>query len=86
MKTKYVFHVLLLTSAIPLAVTAQAPRDSRPPNIVFILADDFGWADLSCYGSTYHETPNLDRLARQGMRFTNATQPVRFARRRVRAS
>ena len=72
MKTKYVFHVLLLTSAIPLSVTAQAPRDSRPPNIVFILADDFGWADLSCYGSTYHETPNLDRLARQGMRFTNA--------------
>ena len=40
------------------------------PNIIFILADDLGWADLGCYGSTFHETPNLDRLAAQGMRFT----------------
>ncbi len=42
------------------------------PNIVLIVADDLGWADLGCYGSTYHKTPNLDRLARQGMRFTDA--------------
>lgn len=40
------------------------------PNVIVILADDLGWADLSCYGSTFHETPNLDRLAKQGMRFT----------------
>jgi len=45
---------------------------SRPPNIVFILADDLGWADLGCYGSTFHETPNLDRLATDGARFTDA--------------
>jgi arylsulfatase A len=41
-------------------------------NVVLILADDLGWADLGCYGSGYYETPNLDRLASRGMRFTNA--------------
>ncbi len=45
---------------------------ARKPNFVFILMDDMGWADLGCYGSTYHETPNIDKLAGQGMRFTNA--------------
>ena len=45
---------------------------SRRPNIVFILADDYGWRDLGCYGSTFYETPNLDALATGGMRFTNA--------------
>src|SRR5439155_4235534 len=42
------------------------------PNIVFILIDDLGWRDLGCYGSTFYETPNLDRLANEGMRFSNA--------------
>ena len=42
------------------------------PNIIFILIDDMGWKDLSCYGSDFYETPNLDRLAFQGMRFTDA--------------
>ena len=44
----------------------------KKPNIVFILADDLGWMDLSCMGSSFYETPNLDRLAREGMRFTDA--------------
>jgi arylsulfatase A-like enzyme len=44
----------------------------QPPNIVFILADDLGWADLGCYGADLHETPHLDHLARQGLRFTQA--------------
>ncbi len=47
-----------------------APIDK--PNIVFILIDDLGWADLGCCGSRYYETPRIDRLARQGMRFTDA--------------
>jgi arylsulfatase A-like enzyme len=42
------------------------------PNFLFILADDLGWKDLGCYGSSFYETPNLDRLAATGMRFTNA--------------
>jgi len=45
---------------------------SSAPNIVFILADDLGWRDLSCYGSSFYETPHLDRLAREGMSFTDA--------------
>ena len=45
---------------------------NQQPNIVFILIDDMGWRDLGCYGSTFYETPNLDRLAAQGMRFTDA--------------
>jgi arylsulfatase A-like enzyme len=42
------------------------------PNIVFLLADDLGWRDLTCYGSTFYETPRLDRLALEGVRFTDA--------------
>ncbi|OKK18120.1 twin-arginine translocation pathway signal protein [Streptomyces sp. CB00455] len=60
-------------------------RSSRRPNILFILGDDLGWADLSSYGSPHIETPNLDRLARQGVRFTDAysgsatCSPTRFS-------
>ena len=43
----------------------------RKPNIVLVLVDDLGWMDTGCYGSRYYETPNIDRLASQGMRFTN---------------
>ncbi|MGQ9917677.1 MAG: sulfatase [Bryobacteraceae bacterium] len=50
---------------------AAQPRGPRP-NLVFILADDLGWKDLSCYGNQYHSTPNLDRLASEGARFTHA--------------
>ncbi len=42
------------------------------PNIIFILIDDLGWVDLGCYGSSFYETPSLDRLAREGVRFTDA--------------
>lgn len=44
----------------------------RKPNIIFILGDDLGWAELGYYGNTFNETPNLDKLAKQGMRFTDA--------------
>ena len=55
------------------------------PNIVLILADDLGWTDLGCYGSRYYETPHVDRMADEGMRFTSAytcgpnCQPTRAA-------
>lgn len=42
------------------------------PNVVLILVDDLGWTGLGCYGSDLHETPNIDRFARQSLRFTNA--------------
>jgi arylsulfatase A-like enzyme len=44
----------------------------QKPNILFILIDDLGWRDLACYGSSFYETPHLDRLASQGVRFTDA--------------
>ncbi|MGE9290136.1 MAG: sulfatase [Puniceicoccales bacterium] len=44
----------------------------KSPNILYILIDDLGWKDVSCYGSEFYETPNLDRLAGKGMRFTDA--------------
>ena len=45
---------------------------TRKPNFVIFLVDDLGWTDLGCYGSTFYETPNIDRLAALGVRFTNA--------------
>lgn len=50
----------------------MAARAAAKPNILFIMADDLGYADLSCYGRPDFRTPNLDRLAAQGMRFTQA--------------
>ena len=47
-------------------------RDKRPTNIVFFVVDDLGQRDLGCYGSTFYETPHLDRLAREGALFPNA--------------
>ncbi|WP_308285521.1 sulfatase-like hydrolase/transferase [Actinoplanes hulinensis] len=64
-------------TAIPAEAAAAerafqaAPGRSKRPNILFILADDLGWGDLSSYGSPLIRTPNLDRLARGGVRFTN---------------
>jgi arylsulfatase A len=52
--------------------TDATPKAQKRPNFVFILIDDMGWTDVACYGSRFHETPNIDRLARQGMRFTDA--------------
>ena len=48
----------------------------RKPNIVLLFADDLGWKDLGCFGSGYYDTPNLDRLCRQGMKFTSAYSPA----------
>jgi arylsulfatase A len=45
---------------------------NKPLNVVIIYVDDMGWKDLECYGSTFYETPNIDRLARKGVRFTDA--------------
>jgi len=52
--------------------TAKAGKSNRKPNFVFFLIDDMGWMDAGCYGSTFYETPNIDRLAAEGMRFTDA--------------
>src|SRR6188768_2865302 len=67
------------------SVFALPNPGASKPNIIFILADDLGYTDLGCYGSKYYETPNIDRLAAEGMRFTDGyscgpnCQPTRAA-------
>ena len=66
-------HILLGITLCLFCVTAVGLADEAPrPNIVFILADDLGYGDLGCYGQPLMKTPNIDRLARQGIRFTQA--------------
>ncbi len=57
-------------SVLALAVFSAAAESPRRPNIIFIMADDLGWTDLGVQGSKYYETPNIDRLAAQGLRLT----------------
>ena len=60
-------------AAIPLATMSQCTKQELSrPNVIFILLDDYGYADLGCYGSQFYETPNIDRLATEGVRFTDA--------------
>ena len=88
MKRKPTFNFYLCCLAIFLTATlsqctnkegkkAQETR-KRPPNIVVIFMDDMGYGDLDTYGATDYQTPNLDKLAAEGMRFTNfyAAQPI----------
>ena len=63
-------HFLAVATAFGVAPTTFG--QARPPNIVLVLIDDYGWADTGSYGSTYHRTPNIDALARRGMRFSDA--------------
>ncbi len=69
----------LLPAAVVLCMCFASPglveaKDTNP-NVIFILADDLGYGDFSCYGATHFKTPSCDRLAREGMRFTDAHSP-----------
>ena len=61
-----------LLALIALALGLATAAHGRTPNIVFFLIDDWGWTDAACYGSKLYETPNIDRLAAQGMKFSDA--------------
>jgi len=61
-------HIFPLCALFAVACGHSSAADK--PSLILILADDLGWADLGCYGNTFNETPNIDRLARDGMRFT----------------
>lgn len=64
------FWLPLLTILVLALSGAQAQAQNRPPNVILILVDDLGWRDLGCQGSDYFQTPNIDRLAAEGMRYT----------------
>jgi len=66
-------NIILLTVLFVgvIACTATAKQDN-PPNIIIFLVDDLGWRDLGCYGSSFYETPNIDQLAKEGVRFSQA--------------
>jgi N-acetylgalactosamine-6-sulfatase len=73
------FLLLSITLVLLGALGGRSPAaEAKLPNIVFILADDLGWGDLSCRGNTFIKTPNIDRLAREGTDFHqfNTTSPV----------
>src|SRR3954453_1487351 len=69
MTTKLLALALML---LGLGSLPAAGAHSRPPNIILVLADDLGWTELGSCSNHFNETPNLDRLASQGIRFTQA--------------
>ncbi len=77
-KSTVLFRHLIAAFFLFIFFDTNAQSKSLQPNIIIILADDLGWADLTSYGSTFYETPNLDKLASKGIRFTQnyATCPV----------
>jgi len=68
---RYVFLLITLMLAGLTACESEEPETVTKPNVLFILADDLGYHDLSCMGSQYYETPNIDRIAESGMIFTD---------------
>ena len=80
--------VLLLAMSIqPAQVIGQRVQQSgRKPNVVLIIMDDLGYGDIGSYGVRDARTPNLDRLAREGVRLTNHTRTARTVRRHARLS
>ena len=62
--------ILSTLTLLPQTKCSHAPQ--KQPNFIFFVVDDLGWSDVGCYGSTYYETPNIDKLAADGMKFTDA--------------
>lgn len=66
------FLLMMSTTILGLLPSQFGFAADKKPNIVFFLVDDLGWSDLGCYGNRFHETPTIDRFAKQGMLFTDA--------------
>ncbi len=69
--TRDLYRILILAVAVMLAGGAEIANAARKPNIVFILADDLGYGDLACFGGKDVKTPNIDSLARDGMKLAS---------------
>ena len=74
MRQKLILYGMAFTAVTPVCAQQAAQGKATPdhPNIIFILADDLGYEDLHCYGNKYIQTPNIDRLAATGLRFTES--------------
>ena len=72
MKNSLLRILCLLLAVISTNVNPVSAREAAKPNIVFFLVDDLGWSDVGCFGSSFYETPNIDALAEEGVKFTNA--------------
>lgn len=66
------YHLHILSFFLFVAFSCQQDEQPQKPNVVFILVDDLGWKDLSCYGSEFYETPQLDAFSQEAVRFTHA--------------
>ena len=79
------FVFFLLATVMPLLFAASASPQTRPPNVIVIMADDLGYGDVSCYGAEALQTPHIDRLAKEGLKFTSGycsastCTPTRFS-------
>src|SRR5262245_15968033 len=67
-----ILAVLLITITTLASAIFGAAASARPPNLLLILADDLGTTPVGAYGNAYYQTPSIDRLAREGLRFTAA--------------
>lgn len=67
----FIKHFFQLFFLLSIGLFSCEPNKPQRPNVIYILADDLGYGDLSCYGQTKFQTPNIDRLATEGMKFTN---------------
>ena len=74
----------LLLSPLTALYAADTPTPPATPNVILFLIDDVGWRDLGCQDSTYYQTPNIDRLADEGLRITDAMRPALSVRQHVR--
>ena len=68
MRTSILVFIFILTQSLNIVHSVRA---ETKPNVILVLVDDMGWMDLSCQGSDFYRTPNVDRLAKEGIRFTN---------------
>ncbi len=69
---KVITLIFVLLGAVAVSCNNRQEQTGEPPNIIFIIGDDVGWNDLGCYGNLTIKTPNIDRLAAEGLRFDNA--------------
>ncbi|MEA2068856.1 MAG: sulfatase-like hydrolase/transferase, partial [Verrucomicrobiota bacterium] len=72
MNSRFFTNIIVMGLCVTGISGMATGRGITPPNVVIIFMDDMGWKDLGCYGSTFYETPNIDRLCSEGMKFTDA--------------